>query len=100
MDNKAVLIVAASGRALAASARRGGYLPLVVDFFGDADTIALKEYEARHLPGMSMIILKGDDTLFEQGVGAVPVTRRRQSADGPDLACDQPKNQPCTLNTA
>ena len=66
----------------------------------DADTIALKEYEARHLPGMSMIILKGDDTLFEQGVGAVPVTRRRQSADGPDLACDQPKNQPCTLNTA
>ncbi len=37
----AVLIAAASGRALAASARRGGYAPLVADFFGDADTVAL-----------------------------------------------------------
>jgi predicted ATP-grasp superfamily ATP-dependent carboligase len=35
-----VLIAAASGRALAASARRGGYAPLVADFFGDQDTIA------------------------------------------------------------
>ena len=33
-----VLIAAASGRALAASARRGGYVPLVADFFGDQDT--------------------------------------------------------------
>ena len=41
MDNQAVLIVAASGRALAASARRGGYVPLVVDWFGDADTLVL-----------------------------------------------------------
>jgi predicted ATP-grasp superfamily ATP-dependent carboligase len=37
--DKAVLIVAASGRALAASARRAGYMPLVVDFFGDSDTL-------------------------------------------------------------
>src|SRR5262245_28792180 len=37
----AVLIAAVSGRALAASARRGGYVPLVADFFGDQDTIAL-----------------------------------------------------------
>jgi uncharacterized protein len=36
-----VLIAAASGRALAQSARRGGYLPLVVDFFADQDTAAL-----------------------------------------------------------
>src|SRR4029078_4998160 len=36
----AVLIAAASGRALAASARRGGYAPLVADFFGDEDTAA------------------------------------------------------------
>jgi uncharacterized protein len=36
-----VLIVAASGRALAASARRGGLVPLVADFFGDQDTLAL-----------------------------------------------------------
>ena len=35
-----VLIAAASGRALAASARRGGYVPLVADRFGDQDTIA------------------------------------------------------------
>src|SRR5437667_221854 len=41
MDSKAVVIVAASGRALAASARRGGYLPLVIDWFGDSDTLAL-----------------------------------------------------------
>jgi uncharacterized protein len=34
------MIAAVSGRALAASARRGGYLPLVVDFFGDQDTVA------------------------------------------------------------
>lgn len=37
----AVLIAAASGRALAASARRGGYVPLVADFFGDLDTAAI-----------------------------------------------------------
>jgi uncharacterized protein len=36
----AVLIVAASGRALAASARRGGLAPLVADWFGDQDTLA------------------------------------------------------------
>lgn len=36
-----VLIAAAAGRALAASARRGGYVPLVADFFGDQDTLAL-----------------------------------------------------------
>jgi predicted ATP-grasp superfamily ATP-dependent carboligase len=40
MDNEvAVLIVAISGRALAASARRGGYRPLVADMFGDEDTL-------------------------------------------------------------
>jgi predicted ATP-grasp superfamily ATP-dependent carboligase len=33
-----VLIVAASGRALAAAARRAGYRPLALDFFGDIDT--------------------------------------------------------------
>jgi len=35
-----VLIAAASGRALAASARRGGFVPLVADAFGDQDTLA------------------------------------------------------------
>jgi predicted ATP-grasp superfamily ATP-dependent carboligase len=33
-----VLIAALSGRGLAASARRAGYLPLVADAFGDSDT--------------------------------------------------------------
>lgn len=40
-DRPAVLIASASGRALAQSARRGGYLPLVADFFADQDTAAL-----------------------------------------------------------
>jgi uncharacterized protein len=34
----AILIAAASGRALAAAARRAGYRPLVADFFDDSDT--------------------------------------------------------------
>jgi predicted ATP-grasp superfamily ATP-dependent carboligase len=36
-----VLIAALSGRGLAASARRAGYLPLVADAFGDSDTTDL-----------------------------------------------------------
>jgi predicted ATP-grasp superfamily ATP-dependent carboligase len=47
MGNEAVLIAAVSGRALAVSARRGGYLPLVADFFGDQDTAAAAE---AHVP--------------------------------------------------
>jgi len=46
-DAPAVLIAAISGRALAASARRGGYLPLVTDFFGDQDTLAVARAYAR-----------------------------------------------------
>ena len=53
MDNKAVVIIAASGRALAASARRGGYLPLVVDWFGDADTLALSAAHAGLAHGLA-----------------------------------------------
>lgn len=40
-EAKAVLIAAASGRALAAAARLSGYRPRVVDFFDDDDTRAL-----------------------------------------------------------
>jgi uncharacterized protein len=47
MANEAVLIAAISGRALAMSARRGGYLPLVADFFGDQDTVAAAQ---AHVP--------------------------------------------------
>jgi predicted ATP-grasp superfamily ATP-dependent carboligase len=48
----AVLIAAASGRALAASARRGGYLPLVADFFGDQDTIEAAQAHVRLRDGL------------------------------------------------
>lgn len=47
MDSKNVIIVAASGRAIAASARRAGYAPLVIDWFGDDDTHAHAEAHAR-----------------------------------------------------
>src|ERR1700745_3302282 len=48
----AVLIAAASGRALAASARRGGFVPLVADFFGDQDTIAVAAAHVRLRDGL------------------------------------------------
>jgi len=46
-----VLIAAYSGRALAASARRGGYAPLVADFFGDDDTLAASRAHVRLCSG-------------------------------------------------
>jgi len=53
MDRNPVLIVAASGRALAASARRGGYLPLVADFFVDQDTLAVAAATRRLASGLA-----------------------------------------------
>jgi uncharacterized protein len=47
MGNVAVLIAAISGRALAVSACRGGYRPLVADFFGDQDTMAAAQSHIR-----------------------------------------------------
>jgi predicted ATP-grasp superfamily ATP-dependent carboligase len=53
MDRQAhVLIAAASGRALAASARRGGYRPLVADFFGDQDTLTATDAHYRLADGL------------------------------------------------
>jgi len=46
-DEPAVLIAAISGRALAQSARRSGYRPLVVDFFGDQDTLQVARDHVR-----------------------------------------------------
>ena len=46
-DTSAVLIAAISGRALAQSAQRGGYQPLVVDFFGDQDTLQVARDHVR-----------------------------------------------------
>src|SRR5215475_7127361 len=53
MGNRAVLIAAVSGRALAVSARRGGYLPLVADFFGDQDTVAAAQGHIRFCGGFA-----------------------------------------------
>ena len=47
VDQAAILIAAISGRALAASARRAGYLPLVTDFFGDQDTLRVAHAHVR-----------------------------------------------------
>jgi len=49
LTGETVLIAAFSARALAASARRAGYRPLVVDCFGDLDTEALAD-ASRCLP--------------------------------------------------
>lgn len=40
-EREAILIAGFSGRALAASARRAGYVPLIADAFGDSDARAL-----------------------------------------------------------
>jgi predicted ATP-grasp superfamily ATP-dependent carboligase len=48
-----VLIAAASGRALAASARRGGYAPLVADYFGDRDTLEAAQAHVRIEDGLA-----------------------------------------------
>lgn len=45
-----LLIVAVSGRALARAAVDAGYVPLVADFFADADTLALA-HTAQKVPG-------------------------------------------------
>ena len=52
MPDPAMLIAAASGRALAASARRAGYRPLVVDYFADQDTIANAQAYVRLASGL------------------------------------------------
>jgi len=60
--DRTVLIVAASGRALAASARRGGFTPLVADFFGDQDTLALARAHRRLTSGW-MAGMQADEVL-------------------------------------
>ena len=57
-----VLIAAASGRALAASARRAGFAPLVADFFGDRDTLAVARAHVRLADGLTRGM---DETLLD-----------------------------------
>src|SRR5258707_14906734 len=52
-DMAAILIAAASGRALAASARRGGFAPLVADYFGDQDTLDVARAHVRLDDGLA-----------------------------------------------
>jgi uncharacterized protein len=75
-NRPSVLIAAASGRALAASAHRGGYLPLVADQYGDLDTLT---YAHRFAP-LPDIGQSGD---------ATPLTRHKLLAALDDLARDQ-----------
>ncbi len=49
-NHNSLLIAAVSGRALAQAARRAGYIPLVADFFADADTEAIA-HACRKVPG-------------------------------------------------
>ena len=70
-DQPFILIVAPSGRALAAAARRAGFRPLVVDLFDDLDTRALAVastsvatqggFEAADLIGPLLDLARGRD---------------------------------------
>lgn len=51
MGGERVLIVALSGRALAQSARRAGFVPIVLDRFADLDTREVAELALRITPG-------------------------------------------------
>jgi predicted ATP-grasp superfamily ATP-dependent carboligase len=68
-DQPAVLIIAPSGRGLAAAARRAGFRPLVVDFFGDLDM--------QDLAAAACLVEMCDD-----GFDADVVTHVRRLADG------------------
>src|SRR5262245_36529165 len=75
--DRTVLIVAASGRALAASARRGGFTPLVADFFADQDTLALASAHRRLSSGLMAGMQAGEVlsalAALADGVGPVGV---------------------------
>ena len=74
-NEAAVLIVALSGRALAASARRGGYVPLVADVFGDVDTLNVAHRHVRFAGGLASGIEERDliDALQILSEGQEPI---------------------------
>ncbi|HEY0441139.1 MAG TPA: aldehyde oxidase, partial [Xanthobacteraceae bacterium] len=74
MAEQPVLIAAASGRALAVSARRGGYAPLVADWFGDADTLAVSARHVRLGTGLAGGMQDAEllDALDRLAAGAAP----------------------------
>lgn len=74
-DRRAVIVTALSARALAQSAARAGYAPIVLDLFCDLDARAAA-LEARRLPGS---IEEGLDA--EALLGAVAAVARQQGAN-------------------
>jgi predicted ATP-grasp superfamily ATP-dependent carboligase len=74
-NEAAVLIVALSGRALAESARRGGYAPLVADMFGDMDTLKAAQRHVRLAGGLATGIEEHDliDALQMLSKGREPI---------------------------
>jgi len=74
-NERAVLIVALSGRALAASARRGGYVPLVADMFGDRDLLHAAHKHVRLAGGLASGIGDRDliDALHKLDDGQEPI---------------------------
>src|SRR4026208_811968 len=83
-EPRSLLIVAISGRQLAASARRAGLTPLVADFFADADTQELA-HACYKLPGdigRGMTWRSLSPTLFSVADAAPPPLLRARLCDG------------------
>jgi len=103
-DLPAVLIAAASARALAASARRAGYAPLVVDFFADDDTRDAAEDCIRLADGLTCgFQLDALRAACARLVGARPVAGFVYGAgfeDRPDLIESMARRWPLLGNPA
>jgi predicted ATP-grasp superfamily ATP-dependent carboligase len=102
--DKTILIVAPSGRALAASARRGGFVPRVVDFFGDEDTLALAEAHRRLPDGLKVGMERGAvmDALavLADGVEPLGVICGGGFEDRPELLAEIARTWPLLGNHA
>ncbi|MCS6877822.1 MAG: ATP-grasp domain-containing protein [Geminicoccaceae bacterium] len=68
-----ILIVALSGRALAQSARRAGFVPIVLDRFADLDTREVAELALRIPPGRAGPLASGALSRAARGVAPPPV---------------------------
>jgi uncharacterized protein len=90
-NEPAVLIVALSGRALAASARRGGYVPLVADMFGDMDLLHAAYKHVRLAGGLASGIAERNliDALqmLAEGQNPIGVVYGTGFEDRPKLLC-------------
>lgn len=100
-DAPLLLVAAISGRALAASARRGGYRPVVLDCFADRDTRAVAErwravaapeslqFDRRRLLDAAVKLSSGAPLVYGAGFeGRVPLLR--QLGSGRELLGNPP----------